>query len=352
MKKLAAFHLFLPVILLTGGTNAAAGRRTSEPTDAGSETALIRKGLDLRQKGQDEEALKEFRRAYELSKSARALAQIALAEQALGRWLEAESHLTEALTHTQESWISHNKTHLDQALYDIQGHLGSLELPGAAKEGTVKVDGVQVALLPLTAPLRVPAGSIALEVQATGYLPIVRTVVVPARGMARERLVFVAAAPAARPLPPPPLPLGNPPPQPVSPSVMPKPERPLPPTSTWGAGQTVGVILGVAALGALGTGITFHVLHESRAKSYNNNKSCNSVALPGANCQSLYDSINSAKYIFIAGYAGAAVLGGVATYLLLTGSRAPADKVAAAETGFRFQCSPTAGLGVVCAGRF
>jgi hypothetical protein len=26
--------------------------------------------------------------------------------------------------------------------------------------------------------------------------------------------------------------------------------------------------------------------------------------------------------------------------------------VAAAETGFRFQCSPTAGLGVVCGGRF
>lgn len=112
------------------------------------------------------------------------------------------------------------------------------------------------------------------------------------------------------------------------------------------------MIFGVAALGSLGTGIAFHLTHESRAKSYNDNKSCNPVALPGANCQSLYDSVNSAEYIAIAGYVGAAVLGGVATYLLISGPGAPADKVAAAETGFRFQCSPTAGLGVVCAGSF
>jgi hypothetical protein len=112
------------------------------------------------------------------------------------------------------------------------------------------------------------------------------------------------------------------------------------------------VILGVAALGSLGTGIAFHVTHESRAKSYNDNKSCNPVVLPGANCQSLYDSVNSAEYIAIAGYVGAAVLGGVATYLLISGPSAPADKVAAAETGLRFKCSPTPGLGVVCAGSF
>jgi hypothetical protein len=292
--------------------------------------------------------LKEFRRAYELSKSARALAQIALAEQALGRWLEAESYLTEALTHTEDSWIGHNKKSLNQALNDIQGHLGSLELPGEAKEGTVKVDGVQVATLPLTKSLRVPAGSIALEVQAPGYLPIVRTVVVPARGLAREPLVFVAVPPAAKPLPP----QENPPLQLAGGTLTPKEEKPQAQPSTWGTGRTVGVILGVAALGSLGTGIAFHLIHESRAKSYNDNKSCNQVALPGANCQSLYDSVNSAEYIAIAGYVGAAVLGGVATYLLISGPSAPADKVAAAETGLRFRCSPTPGLGVVCAGSF
>ena len=347
MRKSPVLSLVLPMILLAWSTTAAADRKTSESSDAGSEAALIRKGLDLRQKGQDEEALKEFRHAYELSKSGRALAQIALAEQALGRWLEAESYLTEALTHAEESWISHNKKSLNQALNDIQGHLAYLELPGEAREGTVKVDGVQVATLPLTKPLRVLAGGTTLEVQAPGYLPIVRTVLLPARGLAREPLVFVPVPPAAKPLPPP----ESPPPF-ADGTVATKEEKTQAQPSTWGTGRTVGVILGVAALGSLGTGIAFHVAHESRAKSYNDNKSCNPTAMLGANCQSLYDSVNSAEYIAIAGYVGAAVLGGVATYLLIRGPSAPAEKVAAAETGFRFQCSPTAGLGVVCAGRF
>ena len=112
------------------------------------------------------------------------------------------------------------------------------------------------------------------------------------------------------------------------------------------------MIVGVAALGSLGTGIAFHLIHESRAKSYNGHGCTPAAGLPPGDCQSLYDGVNSAGYIAIAGYAGAAVLDGLATYLLVSGPSAPADKVAAAETGFRFQCGPTAGLGVVCAGRF
>jgi hypothetical protein len=340
MKKTLAIELLLALTMLTSSANAA-GRKNAEPNEAGSESALIKKGLDLRQKGKDEEALKEFRRAYEMATTGRALAQIALAEQALGRWVDAERHLADALTHMQESWISHNKKHLDQALDDIQGHIGSLDLSGEAKDGTVKIDGVAAATLPLNAPLRVPAGSVALEVQAPGYLPIFRNVVVPARGLAREHLSFVAVAQTTTPAPPPP---------PVAATVTTETPKPLAPASAWGAGKTVGVVLGVAAIGALGTGIAFHIAHESKAKSYKND-GCQSDT-PSSDCQSRYDSINTAKYITIAGYIGAAVLGGVATYLLLSGPSAPADKVATAQTGLQFQCSPTVGLGVACAGRF
>jgi hypothetical protein len=346
MRKAPTIQLLLSIILLTWSSNAAAaGHKKSESSDAGSEAALMRRGLDLRQKGQDEAALQEFRRAYELSKTGHALAQIALAEQALGRWLEAESHLIEALTR-RESWIGKNKKHLDQALNDIQGHLGSLELPGEAKAGTVKVDGVQMATLPLTAPLRVPAGSVALEVQAPGYLPIIRNVVVPARGLAREHLAFVAV-PVAKTLPPvilPPQIAGGP----ATTEVV--AAKPVAARPTWGPGRTVGVILGVAALGALGTGAAFHVLHENRAKSYKSN-GCESDN-PPADCKSQYDSIHLDGYIAIVGYAGGAVLAGLATYLLVRSPSPSTDQVAAAATGFRFQCSPAAGLGVTCAGRF
>jgi hypothetical protein len=342
MRKPPTIQLLLSVILLTWSTNAVAGRKNSEPSDAGSEAGLIRKGLDLRQKGQDEAALQEFRRAYEFSKSGRALAQIALAEQALGRWLEAESHLTEALTRTEESWIGKNKKHLSQALNDIQGHLGSLDLSGEVKEGTVKIDGVQAAVLPLNAPLRVPAGSVALEVQAVGYLPIFRNVVVPARGLAREHLTFVAVA-VAKPLPQ--VRQAS-----VAGSVSKEGEKPLQPPPTWGPGRTAGVIVGVAALGALGAGVAFHLMRESKAKSYKHD--CQGVDLPPANCDSRYDSVNTYGYIAIGGYAGGAVLAGLATYLLVRSPSAPAEKPEPVETAFRFQCGPTAGLGVTCAGRF
>jgi hypothetical protein len=345
MRKTPHIQLLLSVILLTwSSAAAAAGHKKSESSDTGSESALIRRGLDLRQKGQDEAALQEFRRAYEISKTGHALAQIALAEQALGRWLEAESHLIEALTR-RESWIGKNKKHLDQALNDIQGHLGSLELPGEAKAGTVKVDGVQMATLPLTAPLRVPAGSIALEVQAPGYLPIIRNVVVPARGLARENLTFVAI-PAAKPLPP-----VIPPPQIAGgPATTEVEARPVAARPTWGPARTVGVILGVAALGALGTGVAFHMLHENHAKSYKSN-GCESDN-PPADCKSQYDSIHLDGYVAIGGYVGGAVLAGLATYLLVRSPSAPKDQVETVATGLRFQCSPTAGLGVTCAGRF
>jgi hypothetical protein len=87
-----------------------------------------------------------------------------------------------------------------------------------------------------------------MEARAEGYLPVVRVIVVPARGLAREPLVFVRAPRPAGPAP-----------------VTPEPpwRRPR---------HTAGVILGAAALGSLATGIAFHVIREERAGSYNDAK--------------------------------------------------------------------------------
>lgn len=58
---------------------------------------LIHHGVELRRHGDDSGALLEFRRAYEAGHSPRAAAQMGWAEQALGRWLEADAHLREAM---------------------------------------------------------------------------------------------------------------------------------------------------------------------------------------------------------------------------------------------------------------
>jgi tetratricopeptide (TPR) repeat protein len=311
------------------------------------EDALIRKGLELRQTQQDEAALQEFRRAWALSKSGRALAQIALAEQALGRWLEAEEHLGQALKREGESWIAHNSKLLNQAMFAIQGHLGWLELSGESRVGWVRINGRQVATLPLTAPLRVPAGSVALEVQVTGYLPILRVVVVPARGLAREPLVFVSSGVPPKPTPPPAAsaPRNEAPPQPsrATPS-------PVTPGKTH---QTVGVIFGAAAIAALSTGVAFHVLREDRADTYKN-LGCQSPTPPTlfSDCQSRYDGVNTATYLMTAGYAAAAVLSGAAVYLLLGSSNAETTKATSAATDLPLRCGPSVGPGLVCIGRF
>jgi tetratricopeptide (TPR) repeat protein len=343
LRAILALVLLVPLVW---SSDVEAARKESVDGDPDGEAALIRKGIELRQKGQDEAALQEFRRAYDRSSSPRALAQIALAEQALGRWLEAEDHLSGALRQTQDLWIGHNKKHLSQALVEIQGHLGSLELTGDSKEGKVMVNGQQVATLPLSAPLRVLAGSIALEVQAVGFQPVVRTVVVPGGGLAREPLVFVPVATVPKPAPKrattEPAEAGD---------VTPGAEKPIPHPNARGTRQTVGAVVGAGALAALATGIGFYLKHESDAKSYNNDTSCHPTFGPPASyCQSKYDTVNSDKYVIIAGLASAAILGGVGTYLFLSSGGADSEK--AHETAFRLQCSPTAGLGMICSGRF
>src|SRR5437763_4760244 len=143
---------FLATLIVSMPVHRACAQST-----AAYEEALIKRGLELREKGDDEAALREFRRAHELSRSGRALAQVALAEQALGHWVDAEAHLTEAMRRDREPWIARNMRLLRQALADIQSHLGSLELSGAAGGAEVLINGARAGTLPLGAALRVPA---------------------------------------------------------------------------------------------------------------------------------------------------------------------------------------------------
>src|SRR5512138_3799471 len=52
--------------------------------------ALIRQGIELRRRGDDARAHGYFKRAYELSKTPRAAAQLGLVDQAVGRFAEAD----------------------------------------------------------------------------------------------------------------------------------------------------------------------------------------------------------------------------------------------------------------------
>src|SRR3954451_10973455 len=99
---------------------AASPPAQAAPVASASEEELINRGIALREARNDGAALEAFRQAYALSKSPRTLAQMALAEQALGRWVEAEADLGQALGRADDSWIARNKGLLSQALAEIQ----------------------------------------------------------------------------------------------------------------------------------------------------------------------------------------------------------------------------------------
>jgi hypothetical protein len=154
--------------------------------------ALIERGIQLREKGHDDQALVEFRHAYALSPSPRARAQMALAEQAVGSWVAAEEHLREALSAESDPWIAGRRAILTTAAAAIARHLGSLVVTGPPESGArVLLDGVDVGPLPLDHPVRVEIGSRLVEVRAPGFYPVVRSVEVGPGMIARETVNLV-----------------------------------------------------------------------------------------------------------------------------------------------------------------
>jgi hypothetical protein len=163
------------------------------------EQEMLRRGVSLREQGKDLDALEVFRQAFERWKAPKARAQMGLAEQALGRWVDAEAHLEEALA-AADPWISGNRGTLEHALGVIRDRLGSLEVlcdVPAAAAAEVIVDGQARGKLPLDRPLRVAAGTVMVQVQGKGFAPVHRHVTVLAGQLGRESFVLVPVAPEA-----------------------------------------------------------------------------------------------------------------------------------------------------------
>jgi hypothetical protein len=323
---------------------------TARAADSDEAEKHYRNGLALRAQRQDDQALQAFRSSYALSKAPRALAQIAFAEQALGRWVDAEVHLTEAMGAAADPWIIKNRPTLDSSLGYIQDRLATVELAGGVGGAEVRVNGKLAGAMPLSRPIRVVAGTIALDVRAPGYFPMVRTLNVPARGLARETIDLVPAVtggaagggpvaldPTAGRSHPSGLAGGTPP----------------PPAPDGGSRSSKQALAGWVALGAAGvalaTGVTFQLIRESRISKFNANEVCEVVdgnVVGGSDCESQYAGADSAQTKAIIGFVAAGVLGVTSAILLYTAPRAADRHVA----GLRLQgCGQGPGrLGLAC----
>ena len=154
--------------------------------------AILRHGNDLRRQGRDAEALTEFQRAARIEESPRTTAQIALAEQALGMWPEAESHLSSALGREGDPWIRKNRAVLDKALATIHSHLCLVEVWGLPAGALILVDGKRIGSLPSASAWLSP-GEVSMQVKADGYVPLKRTLAIPAAGNVREHVTLRSA---------------------------------------------------------------------------------------------------------------------------------------------------------------
>lgn len=231
---------------------AASPARAQAPEPVES---LLRRGIALRIAQNDEGALPLFREAYARQPDPRSAGQLGLAEQALGRWLDAERHLREAVAAGDDPWVRRNRVYLDEALAANASHVAQLVLLGGVAGASVRLDGVAVGALPLPEPLRALAGAVTLELRAEGYYDLSRRLVL-APGINRED---VAQRPLAR-AEPPPAPAATPAPTvapapiaPVAPPPTPHPRRPSPPGAALRIGGWTAVSLALAAgvLGAL-----------------------------------------------------------------------------------------------------
>ena len=167
----------------------------------GREEVHIRRGVELRRKGKDQEALMNFQKAYEVGHTARAAAQLGLCEQALAQWLQAHIHLSDALATESDVWVSKHRVVLEKAKSDVEDKLGRVEVKGGPIGALVVVAGEVLGRLPEVQSTHVLPGLVDITVTADRHERLEETRTVTAGQVVRLE-VTLKPAPLAKAAPP------------------------------------------------------------------------------------------------------------------------------------------------------
>ncbi len=159
-------RVFIIVLSYTFCLGISSARAAADPAEL-----LIRQGVELRHKGRDAEALTKFQSAYDLARSPRSAAQLGLCEQSLGRWLEAERHLTEALAAESDPWIARNQKTLFSSRNEARAKLVRVDLSIEPAAALIKVDADLVGRAADLGPLWLLPGNHVFSVSLDGYSP-------------------------------------------------------------------------------------------------------------------------------------------------------------------------------------
>jgi hypothetical protein len=363
---LAAYLVAAPV-LVPGWFEVAGG--TAQAADYES---LMREGISLRRSGNDLAALTRFQQAFGLNQTPRAEAQIGLAEQALGRWTAADKHLKEALESASDPWIRKNRASLLEARAVVVTHLGQIEIAGVPVGAEVRVDGELIGRLPLSRPITVTAGGVAVEVRAPGYVPIVRATTVTARTLTRETFTLQPLSPAVEPSPAPrlranssnigggaasvdsnaaPVAGANESSAASDSSAAAASEASAEESGGRGGRSHLAITAGALGVASLAFGVFEHLSWQRKVDSFGSDRGCGTT-FPGdgeAGCKQLYDDGQQARLLAFVGYGVAGALAATAIVLYVTDS----GKAGSSPEPATVACAPTLpASGISCALRF
>jgi hypothetical protein len=325
----------LPIAVAVVLSAMAASPARADSHDDAEADAAIKRGVELRRHAKDQDALEEFRKAYALVKSPRALAQVGLAEQALGRWADAENDLAEAMASKSDPWIRKNLSTLSGAVDVIRNHLGSLDVIGPAG-AELLINGHSAGTLPLAKPVRLPIGSLTIEVRKEGFFPVTRPVSVAAGELTRES-VDLQPVPAKPPaivqgggIEPPPPPLPPPPP---------------PDDHAGGSWQrTLAWIAGGGAVVGIGVGVVELLIKQSKDSDLkSNNCTINSSTGTASSdmCASLATSRDSARIAAIVGFSAGGALAIASALLFVTSSPSSSHASSSSPARTALVCAPS-----------
>ncbi len=323
-------------------TTVAFGQASPSTQDAPLEAnAAIERGIAARQRGDDDEALAHFRRAFALAPSTRAQTQIALAEQALGQWVAAERDLLAALQRASDPWIARNEAALRTALGQIQERLATLEVRTSTEQADVRINDESVGRA-TGSPFRVPSGTVTVEVRAEGYIAQRRTIEIAPRARLREafNLVRAGASVEAQPVTEPAR---------VA-TITPRPARPeaTSPRASFPVGP---VVVGGVGVAALALGGAFVALRGQALGACPLEVATNTLVCP---TQTSFDSANAGRTwttaANVALIGGAALTVGAGVWLAVSLATAPRNERSADR---RLRVAPwvaTSGGGLVIGG--
>lgn len=194
------FFLSLSWLLLLPASSLA-----QAPEDTDRAAQLIDEGVELRRGGDDVAALARFQEAYALNPTPRAAAQLGLAQQALGRWVEADARLREALAATEDPFVQEYGSALESSHAAVREQIGQLHVLGGVEGATVRFGGHTIGTLPMATPVTVVIGTSRLEVTAEGYRDAEMMLTVRPGELTRQMIDLEAApaeAEASHPAPP------------------------------------------------------------------------------------------------------------------------------------------------------